>query len=233
MSNRLEDFVRNNREDFDRFDPGPVVWNNIQQQLKKPAEKKGILISITTLRWSAAAAIIIFLGAGAWYFIVHNKTTQKQEFVKKDPTPATSNNLPETPAPVIAKTAPVAEDTATGNKTTDKNTSIASRPAEENDANEELVHYTRLVEIKQRQIRRIEKDEPLLYSKFAGDFSKLDSTFHILKKQLPVNPNREQILEAMIQNLQYQEALLSQQLNIIKKINNTKKQAYEKAYRSA
>ena len=67
----------------------------------------------------------------------------------------------------------------------------------------------------------------------AGDFNKLDSTFHILKKQLPVNPNREQILEAMIQNLQYQEALLNQQLNIIKKINNTKKQAYEKAYRSA
>ena len=69
-----------------------------------------------------------------------------------------------------------------------------------------------------------------MYKQFAGDFNKLDSTFHTLKKQLPVNPNREQILEAMIQNLQYQEALLNQQLNIIKKINNTKKEAYENAF---
>ena len=100
------------------------------------------------------------------------------------------------------------------------------------DANEELVHYARLVEIKQNQIKKIKKDEPLLYSKFAGDFNRLDSTFHTLKKQLPVNPNREQILEAMIQNLQYQEALLNQQLNIIKKINHSKKQAYEQAYKT-
>ena len=72
MSKKLEQFVKDNREDFDKFEPGPVVWHNIQQQLKKPAQKQGILISMKVLRWSAAAAIIIILGAGAYYFINNN-----------------------------------------------------------------------------------------------------------------------------------------------------------------
>ncbi|HEY4148424.1 MAG TPA: anti-sigma factor, partial [Chitinophagaceae bacterium] len=87
--------------------------------------------------------------------------------------------------------------------------------------------------LKQEEIKKIQKDEPLLYQQFAGDINKLDSTFHTLKKQLPENPNREQLLEAMIQNLQLQEALLNRQLNIIKQINNAKKTEYEKAIKSA
>ena len=70
---KLEDFVKNNREDFDKFEPGPVVWHNIQQQLKKPAEQKGILISMKVLRWSAAAAIILAVGIGGWLVMTNNK----------------------------------------------------------------------------------------------------------------------------------------------------------------
>ncbi|HTE12605.1 MAG TPA: hypothetical protein VK645_16600 [Chitinophagaceae bacterium] len=229
MSKNLEDFVKNNRDDFDKFEPGPVVWHNIQQQLKKPAGKEGIHISMKVLRWSAAAAIILALGAGTWYYLDHNKkNTDNLAGVKKQP--AATNDLP-----AVAQ-----QDTKKETIKTPENkdaTKVNNEPqlAQNDDAdyNEELVHYARLVELKQNQIKKIKKDEPLLYQQFAGDFNKLDSTFHILKKQLPVNPNREQILEAMIQNLQYQEALLNQQLNIIKKINNTKKEAYEKAYRSA
>jgi hypothetical protein len=54
-----------------------------------------------------------------------------------------------------------------------------------------------------------------------------------LQKQLPKNPNHEQLLEAMIQNLQLQMKLLNQQLDIIKQINHSKKSAYENAYKSA
>ena len=144
--------------------------------------------------------------------------------------PAATNDLPVVAQKEIKKETPDSTEHSIPNKTSN-DTQLAQN--DDADANEELAHYARLVEIKQNQIKKIKKDEPLLYQQFAGDFNKLDSTFHTLKKQLPVNPNREQILEAMIQNLQYQEALLNQQLNIIKKINNTKKEAYEKAYRSA
>jgi len=229
MSN-LEDFVKNNREEFDKFEPGPVVWHNVQQQLKKPAEQKGILISMKVLRWSAAAAIILALGISGWYYMQHNKKNPEDNLANKNQ-PAATNDLPAVAKEETKKETP---DTSNHGGTPHKvNNDTQLAATNDADANEEMVHYARLIELKQNQIKKIKKDEPLLYSKFAGDFNKLDSTFHTLKKQLPVNPNREQILEAMIQNLQYQEALLNQQLNIIKKINNTKKEAYEKAYRSA
>jgi hypothetical protein len=49
-----------------------------------------------------------------------------------------------------------------------------------------------------------------------------------LKNQLPVNPNREQLLEGMIQNLRLQTELLNQQLNIIKLIKQSKSKTNEK-----
>ena len=227
MSKKLEQFVKDNREDFDKFEPGPVVWHNIQQQLKKPAQKQGILISMKVLRWSAAAAIIIILGAGAYYFINNNKKGKENELATNKKETKATNDLPVvTPHDSVTKEIP---QNLAHNKTDDQQL-VKSDDAE---FNEEIVHYTRLVELKQNQIMKIKTTEPLLYQKFAGDINKLDSTFHTLKKQLPVNPNREQILEAMIQNLQFQEALLNQQLNIIKKIKQTKKTEYEKAYRSA
>jgi hypothetical protein len=227
MSRHLEDFVKNNREDFDKFEPGPVVWHNIQQGLKKTSAKRGVMISMTVLRWSAAAAIVLMLGGGAYYFLT-KKTDQSIVTAEKKKT----NDLPVvTPHDTIKETPNIQQTIEPPRK--DDEQLVKNDDSKNNDSyNEELYHYTRLVELKQNEIKKIKKDEPLLYQQFAGDFNKLDSTFHILKKQLPLNPNREQILEAMIQNLQYQEALLNQQLNIIKKINNTKKQAYENAYKT-
>jgi hypothetical protein len=231
MSKKLEQFVKDNREEFDKFEPGPVVWNNIQQQLKRPPEKKGILISMNVLRWSAAAAVIILLGVGVYYFI-NNNNKPKQEIAGSKETPKT-NNLPVITPKDSSKESPADTQTIVPEKTIDNTSTLAKNGNDDAATNEELIHYARLIELKQNQLLKIKKEEPLLYQKFAGDFNRLDSTFHLLKKQLPVNPNHEQILEAMIQNLQYQEALLNQQLNIIKKINNTKKADYEKAYRSA
>jgi hypothetical protein len=98
--------------------------------------------------------------------------------------------------------------------------------------NEEMYHYAKLVEIKQKELKTIEKDEPLLYRQFSTDVDKLDSAYHSLQAQLPRNPNREQILEAMLQNLQLQMGLLNHQLDIIKQINHSKKTEYEKAYKT-
>lgn len=230
MSKHLEDFVKNNREEFDKFEPGPVVWHNIQQQLKKPAKRQGIMVSMKFIRWSAAAAILLLVGSGTWYLLRRPTVQNERQLASNtEQQPAqTVTRQPLTAQDTEAKTAAQPGQVLPGKTTTDTPLAETARQEE----NEELVHYTRLVELKQKQIKRIQKEEPLLYRQFAGDFNRLDSTFHILKKQLPVNPNREQILEAMIQNLQYQEALLNQQLNIIKKINHSKKEAYEKAYRS-
>ena len=225
MSDRFEDFVKNNREDFDKFEPGPVVWHNIQQEMKKPAGKKGIVISMGVIRWSAAAAILLLVAGGAFFALSGKKNTPDLASNR----PVDTAHQDKASIDSLPKDAPDSQPAIEFHQPDE--TQLAKTGGQE--SSEELYHYARLVEIKQNEIKKIKKDEPLLYQQFAGDFNKLDSTFHILKKQLPANPNREQILEAMIQNLQYQEALLNQQLNIIKKINNSKKEAYEKAYRSA
>ena len=68
----------------------------------------------------------------------------------------------------------------------------------------------------------LEKDQPDLYREFISEITTLDSSYNALKKELPQNPNREQLLEAMIENLRLQTDLLNQQLLIIKKIKQAK-----------
>jgi hypothetical protein len=86
----------------------------------------------------------------------------------------------------------------------------------------EVYHFTQLIELKQEELKQIEKDNPELYQQFLGDISQLDSSYKSLKKELPSNPNREQLLEAMIENLKMQTALLNQQLQIIQQIKQSK-----------
>jgi hypothetical protein len=96
-------------------------------------------------------------------------------------------------------------------------------PAYANEVNQ----FTRIIEVKQTEIKKIEKNYPELYRQFIGDINKLDSMYAILQKELPVNPNREQLLEAMIENLRLQTEVLNQQLTIIKKINESKTNSNE------
>jgi hypothetical protein len=115
----------------------------------------------------------------------------------------------------------------------DARTDSHNSPEMNAEMNEEMYHYAKIVEIKHKELKTIEKDEPLLYRQFSSDVSKLDSVYHGLQHELPKNPNKEQIIEAMIQNLQLQMELLNHQLDIIKQINHSKKTAYDKAYKTA
>jgi hypothetical protein len=91
----------------------------------------------------------------------------------------------------------------------------------------EVYHFTKLIELKQTELKKIGKEQPELYKEFIGDITTLDSSYNALKKELPQNPNREQLLEAMIENLRLQTDLLNHQLLIIKKIKQTKKTSNE------
>lgn len=84
--------------------------------------------------------------------------------------------------------------------------------------------FTEVIETKQTELRKIEKDDPALYQQFSGDIQKLDSAYHVLRGTLNANPNTEQLLQAMISNLQLQIDLLNQQLTVIKKIKEPKTQ---------
>lgn len=92
---------------------------------------------------------------------------------------------------------------------------------------QEVYHFTRLIELKQNELKSIQKDHPRLYNKFVTDITKLDSSYNALRRELPENPNREQLLEAMIENLRLQTEILNQQLNIIKQIKESNNDSHE------
>src|SRR5688500_9771135 len=91
----------------------------------------------------------------------------------------------------------------------------------------EVYHFTQLIEIKQNELKKMQKADPVLYNQFIKDITRLDSSYNALQTQLPENPNREQLLEAMIQNLRLQTDLLNEQLMIIQKIKQTKNKINE------
>ena len=91
------------------------------------------------------------------------------------------------------------------------------------DAPPEMNQFVKMIDLKQEELKVLAKDQPELYQRFTKDINQLDSSYNILRKRLSATPNRELLLEAMIQNLQLQLSVLNQQLNII---NQIKKQKY-------
>ena len=231
MSTRLEQFIKNSRAAFDSDEPSQKVWDKIQDKIMPDKKGGAPVVRMNFMRWSAAAAVLILVTGGVWFLVrtnqgytvnSHNSIAKAEPSTEKKKT----NNLPP-----VTKIDTASKETiaSTGKEEIKQNDVVADPNA---DIKEEMVHYAKLVEIKHRELKSIEKDEPLLYKQFSGDVNKLDRVYHSLQNQLSTKQNSEELLEAMIQNLQLQMGLLNHQLRIIKKINHSKKSAYDKAYQS-
>lgn len=243
MSSRLEQFVRDHREEFDGEEPDNKIWEKIRVEVDPRKKKQGVLVRLGRAGWAVAAAAVLLAVGSVWFFS-RQTTTVTPAIANRDATRQTPSASDAGTSPKTHAAATTVPDT-TGSSTRNSQPALADiRPKEntqsparadelENSMDEEMYHYAKLVEIKQNQLKAIEKDEPLLYKQFASDVSRLDSVYHNLQSQLPRNPNREQLLEAMLQNLQLQMGLLNHQLDIIKQINHSKKTAYEEAHKTA
>jgi hypothetical protein len=70
MSDRLEEFVKQNREQFDRYEPDPAIWLKINPATV-PLEGRPVGKERRPMRWLriAAAVALIFAGtsAGFWF----------------------------------------------------------------------------------------------------------------------------------------------------------------------
>lgn len=187
MNRNLDDFIRENRAEFDNEEPSPRIWKNLEKEFGEPEKKTGTKI-ISFRKWVAAAAVITAISAGAYFLFLRNHA---EGVATTDPAnTAAEKNLLDEINPTYAK---------------------------------EVYHFTQLIELKQTELKQIGKDQPELYEQFMNDITNLDSSYNALQKELPANPNREQLLEAMIQNLQLQTELLNQQLRVIKEIKQSKK----------
>ena len=161
-------------------------------------EKKGKVLAMRFLRLGVAATILVLAGIGVFYLAFYKPSPDTSVVKNEDPGTST----------VVKEDKMLEEINPTYAK--------------------EVYHFTQLIELKQTELKQIEKDNPVLYKQFIGDINKLDSSYYALKNELPANTNREQLLEAMIQNLRLQTELLNQQLYIIKQIKQSKSKTNEK-----
>ncbi len=91
----------------------------------------------------------------------------------------------------------------------------------------QMNEFVKMIDTKQEELKVLAKEQPELYQEFTTAITQLDSSYNNLKNQLSATPNREMLLEAMIQNLQLQLNVLNQQLNIINQIKESKKYSHE------
>lgn len=90
------------------------------------------------------------------------------------------------------------------------------------DYTHQMDQFAILIEHKQNELKQTQATQPELYRQFLQDNNRLDSSYNYLKSELSENPNKEILLDALIQNLQLRLDLLNQQLQIIKQSKNKK-----------
>jgi hypothetical protein len=187
--NRLEKFIKHNREQLDDMPVPENAWQQIEASLPSKNGKRIAMINLA--KWSVAATLLVGIS------IIALLVMQKK-------------NIPEN---VIAK----------GNDTI-VNDLNALTPEEAPEMNQ----FAKLINLKQEELKTLAKEQPILYQKFSKDITQLDSSYNTLKNKLSSSPNREMLIEAMIQNLQLQLNVLNQQLNIIQQIKQSKNNNHEK-----
>ncbi|MGE5107712.1 MAG: hypothetical protein ACM3H8_09215 [Sphingobacteriales bacterium] len=222
MNNELERFARENREEFDSAEVPPALWERIEQQIS-PAKKKSPIIKMGWMKMAAAAAVIAAIGLGT-FKLMNNKNTGAEVVTNNTGVQNKDNDTPTTKEPVIAKQEPANENTNEPQTSLAENeTPKESEINNQNDADQELYHFTKLIQIKQKQLLSIKHDSPELYEHFVADYNKLDVSYNELKEEMKTNPNKEVLLEKMIGNLQLQIDLLNQQLKVVRQLNKIKK----------
>jgi hypothetical protein len=216
MYKKLEEFIKDNRNAFDSDKPSEKVWVTIQDQLKDDKGGNLFISRSLIIKAISIAAAIILLVWGALYFV---RTDTNKMVVAK-------NNSNDSPS--LKKDSQQIQQSNTGTHITGQSQKDnGDENLNKNEFSKELYYYTRLVEIKYSELKRIGKDEPLVYKNFSEEVKKLDSTYHSLQALLAGNPNEEAVLNAMINTLKIQAKVLNTQLEIIHTINQAKKDKYE------
>ncbi len=92
----------------------------------------------------------------------------------------------------------------------------------------QMDEFAHLIKIKQIELQQNQKTQPELYRQFLKDNNKLDSSYNYLKSKLSANPNKELLLDVIIQNLQLKLEILNRQLQIIKQLKHKKENNEDK-----
>jgi hypothetical protein len=161
---KIELYIRDNRDEIDKLNPPESVWPKIEERLK-PVSRKSRMIY-----WQAAAVIFFALSIG---LLVKNYQTSNElsYYVLNDAE--------------FAKTEQ---------------------------------YYNKVIQDKESLLTSSLEQHPDLAADFKNDLHELSKNYQKLKADFD-NNRSDEVLNALINNLQLQQQLLNNQLNIIQLIN--------------
>ena len=206
---RLENFVQDNREEFDVFEPRPELWQHICRDLSQesPEKKEAKVIKFSfgeRASFSAdfffmrvAAAIVLLVGCGLTLFLM------KQQPPETAYTLASTESI-ETEAPELSSIAPELPEIE------------AYYASQIEEKKSELSEY---------DLKVLGLDEQQVIDK---ELAQLDSSYTQLKKQLYTSPNTEEIVNAMIQNLWIRVRVLNKQLEVLQRLQKMNTETNDK-----
>jgi hypothetical protein len=210
MKDGFEKYVERNREDFEKGSPSAEVWQKIRGQLDLYHQKKARVIKTRRTWLSIAAGLLLFIAMGLVLLKKDKPVVQIARMpVKRENTDPLSNKKS---ARELVQAARAINRPLKKRKDTFDLTGKEYRQS--------IYYYTRLVEIRQGQIRRLQIADPELYKESRKAIDTLDAVYGQLKNQLPGSINQEKVLRSMIENLQMQERILTNQLQLIREIQS-------------
>lgn len=198
MKDRLEDFVKAHRDEFDSFTPRPDLWQDIAAELAGPPEasapvepvREAKVIQLNwnmALRYAAAVAVLLVVGFAARYY-------------RPESGGAANPVASATPAPVpLEKIAPELRQIET--------------------------QYVRVIEQKESQLQEYNLKELGMDQEWKQEAAALDSAYNQLKQELYTTPNKDVVIQAMSDNLKMRIAILNRQLQVLENIQTFKGQA--------
>ncbi len=87
-------------------------------------------------------------------------------------------------------------------------------------------YYTAIINDRQQLIRTVAQTYPDIESEFESDWEKLDKSYKNIKDEYRKNQS-EEILNALVQNLQHRVNLLNKQIEVLQAIKNKEKSTLE------
>ncbi|WP_439881370.1 hypothetical protein ACSX1A_19845 [Pontibacter sp. MBLB2868] len=198
MKDKLKDFVSEHRDEFDVFEPRPDMWQSICQDLPATQSKKAKVIKFNFGDSASFSANVLFMRVAAAVVLLLGCGITL--FLMKQNAPAASNTI-----------AVASEQKVISN--------IAPEMVE--------VEAYYVNQIKEKKSQLSDYDLKLLgldeQREVDQELAKLDSSYIQLKKQLYTTPNTDEIVEAMIQNLQIRIRVLNKQLEVLQSVKNLEK----------
>ena len=108
MNSRIEQFVRDHREDFDSEEPDRKIWDKIAADLEPRKKKQGMLVRLGRAGWMAAAAVVLLAVGMIWLFSTrtsHNAPAVAAQATNHLPKPGETTTPGETVTPAGAESA--------------------------------------------------------------------------------------------------------------------------------